>query len=177
MLSKLTRVLSSVLDNFYTINRNSCMMPPEEALSRASTCQAQLGECLSEQGSVLLRPSRVINGEPLDPPCRVPALDQNGNGCFLPDYAFVFAYYGIAVSIQRALFACVGGTSYYDIARETLLFEDLSNVFEDLLERESLDGLWLSCKSIALLLLTSIAPSVLTWLSSSRLQIQHCRDR
>ena len=64
MLSKLTRVLSSVLDNFYTITRTSCMMPPEEALSRASNCQAQLGECLSEQGSVLLRPSRVINGEP-----------------------------------------------------------------------------------------------------------------
>lgn len=68
MLSKLTSVLSSVLDNFYTITRNSCMMPPEEALSRASNCQAQLGECLSEQGSVLLRPSRVINGEPLNFP-------------------------------------------------------------------------------------------------------------
>lgn len=77
----------------------------------------------------------------------MPTLYPDGNNLLLPDYAFVFAYYGVAVSIQRALFACVGGTSYYDIARETLLFEDLSNVFEDLLERKSLDGLWLSCES------------------------------
>lgn len=82
MLTKLTRVLSSVLDNFYTIARTSCMMPAEEALSRASNCQAQLGECLSEQGSVLLRPSRVINGELRDYLYRVPALGQDDNSCF-----------------------------------------------------------------------------------------------
>lgn len=52
-----------VLDNFYTINRKSCVMPAEEALSRASSCQESLRDCLSQQGSVLLRPSRVINGE------------------------------------------------------------------------------------------------------------------
>lgn len=145
MLTRLTTVLSMVLDNFYTINRKSCIMSPEEALARASSCQASLRDCLSEQGTVLLRPSRVINGEE----------SRGGEGCMPTltqsrgrelDYAFVFAYYGIAVSIQRALFACVGGTSYYDIEREMVLLQDLSDVFEDLLARESLDGLWLSCK-------------------------------
>ncbi|KAF4990007.1 hypothetical protein FDECE_14522 [Fusarium decemcellulare] len=125
MLTRLTTVLSSVMDNFYTINQSSCVMSPEEALSRASQCQVQLRDCLAQQGSVLLRPSRGIN-----------------------DYAFVFAYYGIAVSIQRALFACVGGTSYYDIDRETILFQNLFDVFEDLLKQNDLNGLWLSyCKS------------------------------
>lgn len=61
------------------------------------------------------------------------------------DYAVVFAYYCIAVSIQRALFACVGGTSYYDFEREKILFQDLSDVFEDLMAQE-IQGLWLSCK-------------------------------
>lgn len=61
------------------------------------------------------------------------------------DYVFVFAYYGIAVSIQRALFACVGGTSYYDIEREMVLFQDLFGIFEDLLRQDDLVGVWLSC--------------------------------
>lgn len=141
-ISRLTTVLSTVLDSFYTINRNPCAMTPEEALFHASQCQAQLSEYDSQQGSGLLRPSRVINGETST------ATARKGDNCMLnraPDYAFVFAYYGIAVSIQRALFACVGGTSYYDIERETLLFQDLFGVFEDLLEQD-LDGLWLSCK-------------------------------
>jgi hypothetical protein len=60
------------------------------------------------------------------------------------DYALIFAYYGVAVSIQRALFACVGGTSYYDFHRESLLFNKLFEVFEDLLCQQ-LKGLWLSC--------------------------------
>ncbi len=64
----------------------------------------------------------------------------------VPDYAFVFAYYGIAVSIQRAVFACAGGTLYYDIERERALFNNLEDVFEDLLKQD-LEGLWLSCKS------------------------------
>lgn len=62
MLTRLTTVLSSVMDNFYTINRSSCVMSPEEALSRASQCQAQLRDCLAQQASILLRPSRGING-------------------------------------------------------------------------------------------------------------------
>lgn len=63
MLSRLTICLSSVLDNFYTIRRGPSDMPPEEALSRASICQQQLKGCLEQQGSVLLRPSRCINGK------------------------------------------------------------------------------------------------------------------
>lgn len=58
----------------------------------------------------------------------------------------IFAYYGIAVSIQRALFTCVGGTSYYDIERETALFKEIFGVFERLLT-QNLNGLWLSCKN------------------------------
>ncbi|CAH0056939.1 unnamed protein product [Clonostachys solani] len=125
MLSRLTTVLSSVLDHFYIVKHSSCVMPPEEALSRASQCQTQLKDILEQQGSILLHPAREIN-----------------------NYAFVFAYYGIAVSIQRALFACVGGTLYYDVEKETALFQDLFGVFEDLLEQDKLVGLWLSyCKS------------------------------
>lgn len=63
----------------------------------------------------------------------------------MTDYAFVFAYYCIAISIQRALFACVGSTSYYDLERERVLFKDLFNFLQDLLNQD-LDGLWLSCK-------------------------------
>jgi hypothetical protein len=61
-LSKLTVVLSNVLDSFYLVHRNPRTMSPEEALSHAGDCQAKLRECLSEGGSVLLQPSRVING-------------------------------------------------------------------------------------------------------------------
>jgi hypothetical protein len=63
-LSRLTVVLSSVLDHFYTVSRNPGVMSPNEALSRASDCQAQLTRCLNELGlgPVLLRPSRTING-------------------------------------------------------------------------------------------------------------------
>jgi hypothetical protein len=61
-LSKLTIVLSSVLDSFYLVHRNPRTMSPNEALSRAGECQSKLRECLSEEGSVLLQPSRVING-------------------------------------------------------------------------------------------------------------------
>jgi len=61
MLSKLTTVLSSVLDHFYVVKRSSCVMPPEEALSRASQCQAQLKDILAQQDSILLHPSREIN--------------------------------------------------------------------------------------------------------------------
>lgn len=61
-LSHLTVVLSSVLDNFYTVQQNPCAMTPGEALARASACQAQLTRCLTGLGSMLLHPSRVING-------------------------------------------------------------------------------------------------------------------
>lgn len=47
------------------------------------------------------------------------------------------------MSIQRALFACVGGTSYYDLGREKILFRDLFDICRDLL-KQRLDGLWLS---------------------------------
>lgn len=59
---------------------------------------------------------------------------------------FVFAYYGIAVSIQRALFVCVEGTSYYDHQRETVLFRELFDYLEDLLQQNNLVGLWVSCE-------------------------------
>lgn len=65
-LSRLTTVLSSVLDSFYTIRRNPCIMSPEEALSRASQCQAKLNESLPQQGSMPLRPGRVINGSSIN---------------------------------------------------------------------------------------------------------------
>lgn len=60
------------------------------------------------------------------------------------DFTVVLAYYGIAISIQRALFTCAGGTSYYDLDREKLLFQDIFSVLNSLLEKE-LVGVWLSC--------------------------------
>lgn len=63
MLTRLTTVLATVLEGFYTIKRNPCVMSPEEALSHASRCQTQLNECLELQGGVLQRPNRVINGK------------------------------------------------------------------------------------------------------------------
>lgn len=137
-LSKLTLVLSKVLDSFYLVHRNPCAMTPEEALSRAGECQAKLNDCLAQEGLVLLQSSRVVNGEFEDQVFRTLLKWPS-------DYAFVFAYYCIAVSIQRALFACVGGTSYYDLERERVLFQDLFGFIKDLLEQR-LDGLWLSCE-------------------------------
>lgn len=61
MLSRLTAVLSSLLDHFYTVNRSSSVMAPEEALFKASHCQAQLKDVLEQQGGILLHPSRGIN--------------------------------------------------------------------------------------------------------------------
>ncbi|OAA57396.1 Transcription factor [Niveomyces insectorum RCEF 264] len=149
-LSNLTTVLSSVLDSFYTISQNPCSMTPEEALSRASQCQAKLNESLPHQGSTPLRPSRVIN-----------------------DYALVFAHYGIAVSIQRALFACVGGTLYYDIQRETHLFRNLFDVLEDLLQQD-LQGLWLSyCKSNIAMIGSFIITALLSSTDDAVYQTRH----
>ncbi|KAL4808235.1 fungal-specific transcription factor domain-containing protein [Aspergillus unguis] len=142
-LSRLTTVLSTVLDQFYTVNRSSSVMTPEEALSRAGHCQAQLKDVLEQQGSILLHPSRGINS--VYTKSVLPAIVADYAAL---DYVFVFAYYGIAVSIQRALFACAGGTSYYDIEREMILFHQLFATIEDLLCQNDLVGLWLSyCKS------------------------------
>lgn len=74
------------------------------------------------------------------------------------DYALIFAYYGVAISIQRALFACIGGTSYYDFRSESLLFNELFDVFEEL-QRRDLKGLWLSCRTCLLLQCHFILPT------------------
>ncbi|OQU99844.1 Fungal specific transcription factor domain-containing protein isoform 2 [Cladophialophora immunda] len=128
-LTYLTTILSNVLDSLYTVRRGPGAMTPAEVLSHAGNCQSQLREWQSQHHALLTRPNKVIT-----------------------DYVLLLAYYGIVISIQRALFSCVGGTSYYDIQREGLLFHQLFAVFEELLKQE-FEGLWLSyCKpNIAIL--------------------------
>lgn len=62
MLSRLSTVLSSVMDNFYTVNRSPRVMSPLKALSKASQCQAELKDCLDQQGGNLLQDAKLIDG-------------------------------------------------------------------------------------------------------------------
>ncbi|KAL6243604.1 hypothetical protein RBB50_009597 [Rhinocladiella similis] len=127
-------------------------MSPEEALRRASRCKDQLDMWYSQHVTLPFTQSVTINGT-------FPRKH----------FTVVLAYYGIAISIQRALFTCAGGTSYYDLDREKLLFQDIFSVLNSLLEKE-LVGVWLSyCKCnlatvgtfILTVLLSSTDPDVL----------------
>ncbi|KAK5164160.1 uncharacterized protein LTR77_010251 [Saxophila tyrrhenica] len=123
-LARLTPVLSNTLDRLYTVRASPCMMSAESALMHASRCQEQLNTWLAEVPLSLRRPGAMIN-----------------------NYQAALAYYGIAVSIQRAVFACVGGTTHYDRERELHLYREVFSLLESLLQEE-LTGLWLSyCKA------------------------------
>lgn len=61
-LSRLTMVLSNVLDTLYTIRCPSSTMAAQDALKEADKCQARLREWVAQEGAIMHRSDKVING-------------------------------------------------------------------------------------------------------------------
>ncbi|ETN43858.1 uncharacterized protein HMPREF1541_10989 [Cyphellophora europaea CBS 101466] len=66
-LTKLSVVLASVLDNFYTVKDSADRLSAEQALQRASKCQAQLTTWYTENAQIWEQPGSVINSVPAIP--------------------------------------------------------------------------------------------------------------
>lgn len=64
-LTQLSVVLASVLDGFYTVKSGADRLSAEQALQRASKCQAQLTTWYKEYTQVWEQPGSVINGIPI----------------------------------------------------------------------------------------------------------------
>jgi hypothetical protein len=61
-LSSLTVVLSNVLDTLYNIRRPSSSMAAQDALKEAHQCQARLRDWVSQDGAIMHRSDKLING-------------------------------------------------------------------------------------------------------------------
>lgn len=60
-LTRLSVVLADVLDNFYTVKSSSDRLSAEQALLRATNCQAQMTAWYAEYGQIWEHSGSIIN--------------------------------------------------------------------------------------------------------------------